>query len=142
MRTYYDQLEALTDRVASEGRFEARRGRVWHILAEYYTDARLDELDAHLTAARKAVASSDEKAAARVGLVATGLEYTRDAVRLLRAAKDVRTGKSTPEAFESVQMEIIPHFTALAMDWSVSIAHDYSYLRRSLGLKPRETQNR
>jgi hypothetical protein len=55
---------------------------------------------------------------------------------VLAAAAAVRDGKSDRAQFEKVIAETLAFYRTLALSWAVSIDHNYSYVRRGLGLKP------
>ena len=135
MKTYYSHLEALTDQIAREGKFLSQRGRDWDVLMDYYTDEVIDGLQAEVDRALDVIGETDSNARVRVEMVATGLAYTRQARRLVLAARDVRMGRRSKASFAQIEVEVIGYYTSLTMNWSVSIAHNYSYLRRSLSLR-------
>jgi len=139
MNQYYRRLEELTDHIAAVTRQEDAGFNRWSQgdkLAAYYTDSVLGELQHCVDRALAAIGASDSAAQQRVGLVATGLEYTRQTRRLLTAAADVRAKKSSRQEFEKVQAEVLAYYRTLALSWAVSIDHNYSSLRRGLSLRP------
>ncbi len=137
MRRYYDRLEELTDEIAAQSLQDpALRGRDVHLLTDCFRDAALAELEGCVQQALAAIGSSDPAAAERVRMVRTGLEYTRITRDLLAAAAAVRDGKCDRADFEKVRSETLAFYRTLALSWTVSIDHNYSYIRRGLGLKP------
>ena len=136
MKDYYRRLETLTNQIAAEPRLDpARRGADMNKLTDCYTDEVLAELNACVQRALTAIGSEDPAATERVRMVATGLEYTRRTRDLLAAAAAVREGKSDRAQFEKVKAESLAFYRTLALSWAVSIDHNYSYIRRGLGLK-------
>jgi len=137
MKDYYRRLEQFTDQIAAEPRQDAaRRGADVDALTDCYTDEVLADLENCVQQALTAIGSDDSFATQRVRMVATGLEYTRNTRDLLAAAAAVRDGKSDRPQFEKVKADVFGYYRGLALSWAVSIDHDYSYIRRGLGLKP------
>jgi len=135
MKIYYDKLEKLTNEIASDGSYTNFKVNA-HTFVRHYTDDSLKELQKQLDAAVAAIGTSDPGAVARVKLVATGLDYGRHVRDLIMAAYAVRIGKSTKSEFEEVRAREDKYFASMALNWSVSTAHNYSYIRMTLTLKP------
>jgi hypothetical protein len=141
MKDYYRRLEELTNRIAAATPQEMAQFGRWSEtdrLAAHYTDGVLSQLQACLDRACAAVGDSDPAALERIQLPATGLEYTRQTRRLLMAAAQVRAKTSTREEFEKLKREVLNYYRTLALSWAVSVDHDYTYVQRGLGLKPRQ----
>ena len=137
MKEYYHRLEQLTNQIAAEPRQDpARRGADVNALTDCFTDEVLADLEHCVQQALTAIGSDDPAAAERVRMVSTGLEYTKKTRDLLAAAAAVRDGKSDRDQFEKVRAETLAFYRTLALSWAVSIDHNYSYIRRGLGLKP------
>jgi len=137
MKEYYRRLEQLTDEIAAQPRQDpTRRGADLNALTDRFTEAALAELEGCVQQALAAIGSSDPAAAERVRMVGAGLEYARRTRELLAAAAAVRDGKSDRGRFEKVKAETLAFYQTLALSWAVSIDHNYSYVRRGLGLKP------
>lgn len=137
MQEYFDRLERLTNKIAAETRQDsARRGGDVNALTDCYTDEVLGDLQRCVQQALTAIGSGDPAAAERVRMVATGLEYTGKTRDLLAAAAAVRDGNSDRAQFERVKADVMAFYRTLALSWAVSIDHNYSYIRRGLGLKP------
>ena len=135
MKIYYDKLEKLTNEIASDGSYTNFKVNAYTFV-RHYTDDSLKELQKQLDAAVAAIGTSDPGAVARVKLVATGLDYGRHVRDLIMAAYAVRIGKSTKSEFEEVRTREDKYFASMALNWSVSTAHNYSYIRMTLTLKP------
>jgi len=138
MKDYYRRVEELTNHIAaktSQHDVQYKRGHDYYKLTAYYTDPVLAELQACLDRASAALGSSDPAALARVGMVATGLQYAKQTRRLLMAAADVRTKKNTPAQFDKVKAEVLAYYRSLALSWAVAVDHDYFHIRRGMSLK-------
>jgi hypothetical protein len=83
--------------------------------------------------AAAAIGSSDAAALERVGLVRTGLEYTKKTRDLLAAAAAVRAGKSSPEEFARIKTRMDKYYEGLSGSLAVSVSHD---IQSCLGLSP------
>jgi hypothetical protein len=137
MQDYYRRLEQLTDEIAAEPRQDrALRGRDVSALTDCFTEEALTKLDRCVEQALADIGASDPAATERVRMVGAGLHYARKTRDLLAAAAAVRSGKSDRAQFEEVKAETLAFYRTLALSWAVSIDHNYSYIRRGLGLKP------
>jgi hypothetical protein len=133
MKIYYDKVEEITNRIASEGKYRDIRSDPEDLM-NYYDDAALSGLQSHLDNAIAAIGDSDQMAVARVKLVGEGLDYTKQLRHLILAAYDVRTGKSSKEDFEKVKAEVDKYFGRHSMSWAVAAAHNYTYINNALSL--------
>lgn len=104
-------------------------------LTDCYTDEVLADLERYVQQALAAIGSSDPASTERARMVATGLEYTKQTRDLLAAASAVRDGNSDRARYEQVTTDVFAFYRTLALSWAVSIDHNYSYIRRGLGLK-------
>ena len=95
----------------------------------------LTKLDRCVEQAFADIGTSDPAATERVQMVEAGLHYARRTRDLLAAAA-VRNGKSDRAQFEKVKADTLAFYQTLGLSWAVSIDHNYSYIRRGLGLKP------
>jgi hypothetical protein len=128
MKEYYRRAEDLSNRIAAAGKpnrdLDVRIEKERNKLTDPYTDAELASLQACVDEASAAVGSSDAAALQRVGLVGTGLEYTRKTRDLLAAAAAVRAGKSTPEQFNQIKAETDKYYATLKGSLAVKVSHD------------------
>jgi hypothetical protein len=137
MKAYYARLEALTDQIAREEKYDVSRGQrdMLDGLVAYYTDDLLAELRTFTQDALRALGETDMKAAARVQLVAESFDYVRSVRDVVQAAAAVREGRFSRPEYASVLAAANRQFGALAMSWSVSTPHNYPYILRALRLK-------
>jgi hypothetical protein len=138
VKDYYRRTETLTDKIAAT----SPDYNTDNTLTDQFTDAALADLQTPLDKAIAAIGSSDPAAVQRVCLLTTGLQYARQTRRLLRAAADVREGKSSAEQFEKVKAEVLAFYKPLALSWAVATDQDYRKMRKdALRLKagPRKT---
>lgn len=75
VRAYFDALETITDRVSEDASYEGRKANP-EVLAAFYDDETLAELQAHLDAAR-AAAAGDEAILARIDFLQVAPDYAR-----------------------------------------------------------------
>ena len=135
MKEYYRRAENLTDRIAAAGKpkrdLDVRIEKDRNKLTDPYTDAELARLQACVDKAAAAIGSGDAAALERVGLVATGLEYTKRTRDLLAAAAAVRAGKSSAEEFRKLKAETDKYYDSLKGSLAVAVSHD---IQSCLGL--------
>ncbi len=140
MKQYYARLEKFTDQIAAEDKYQGDTTLNVRVngstLAGYYSDSLLDELRAMTDNARAAIGSSDPRASARVDLVRAGLDYVPHVRNLILAAAAVREGRSTEATFKTILANENAYFATMALSWSVSVGHNYHYIRGTLRLKP------
>ena len=137
MKTYFHQLEALTERIAREGRYDVSKGKrdLLDDLVPYYSDAVLADFSKLTRDALAAIGDGDANAAARVRMVAASFDYVRSVRDLVQAAGAVRAGKLARTDYDKVLAGADRQFGAMAMGWSVSTPHVYPYVLRALRLK-------
>jgi hypothetical protein len=137
MKEYYRRAEDLANRIAAKGKpnrdLDVRIEKLRNNLTDPYTDEELARLQACVDEAAAAIGSSDAAALERVGLVRTGLEYTKKTRDLLAAAAAVRAGKSSPEEFARIKTRMDKYYEGLSGSLAVSVSHD---IQSCLGLSP------
>ncbi len=119
VRQYFDALERLTDQVYESSEYFGRK-KSTELLAGYYTDEFLAELQGHLDAAREK-AAADEAILARIDFLQTAIDYARvhRDYRLARAA--VRAGDETQkEAMEAGQEALEAFYQDLGISWAIN----------------------
>ena len=72
------------------------------------------------------------RAAARVWMVAAGVDYARQLVRLIVAANGVRT-KADWGAHQDVKREMLQYLKDHCLSWSSTVPHNYCYCRSAVG---------
>jgi hypothetical protein len=137
MKEYYRRAEDLANRIAATGKsnrdLDVRIEKARNKLTDPYTDAELARLQACVVEAATAIGSSDAAALKRVGLVMTGLEYTKKTRDLLAAAAAVRAGKSTREEFNRIRAETDKYYGGLRDSLAVKVSRD---IQSCLSLTP------
>ena len=132
VREYYRRLENLTNRIAAT----SRRSPDDNSLTDQFTDEALADLRAPLDQAVEAIGGGDPAAVGRVRMLLTGLDYTRQTRRLMRAAADVREGRASREQFAGVEAGVLAYYRTLALDWAVAVEQNYRRIRMGLSLNP------
>ena len=137
MKEYYRRAEDLANRIAATGKpnrdLDVRIEKARNKLTDPYTDSELARLQACVTEAEAAVGASDTRALQRVGLVRTGLEYTKKTRDLLAAAAAVRAGKSTRDEFDKIKAETDKYYIGLRDSLAVNVSRD---IQSCLSLTP------
>lgn len=137
MKEYYRRAEDLANRIAATGKpnrdLDARIEKARNKLTDPYTDVELARLQACVDEATKAIGSTDVSALQRVGLVGTGLEYTRKTRDLLAAAAAVRAGKNSREEFKQIKAQTDKYYTSLRGSLAVRVSQD---IQSCLSLTP------
>ena len=137
MKEYYRRAEDLANRIAATGQpnrdLDVRIEKARNKLTDPYTDSELARLQACVDEAAAAIGSSNTAALERVGLVTTGLEYTKKTRDLLAAAAAVRAGKSGREDFNRIKAETDKYYGTLKGSLAVNISGD---IQSCLSLTP------
>ncbi len=140
MEDYYKKLEALTNQIASAGYYMKKMDgvRVNVNIERYmgtYSDGVLKDLKNLITEAEHAIGNSDSSEVARIKLIAVDLDYVPHVRDLVFAAAAVRNHKMTLNKYKVIFERENKYFASMALNWSVSMAHDYSYIKQALSLK-------
>jgi hypothetical protein len=137
MKEYYRRAEDLANRIAATGKpnrdLDVRIEKLRNKLTDPYTDTQLAELQACVDKATAAIGSGDSACRDRVGLVGTGLEYTKKTRDLLAAAAAVRAGKSTAKDFNKIKAETDRFYESLKGSLAVRVSRD---IQSCLSLTP------
>jgi len=119
VRQYFDAFERLTDQLYASNTYGGRREST-EVLAEFYTDEFLAEVQGHLEAARAKVAG-DETIRARVDFLQTAIDYARvnRDYRLARAR--VRAGDATQrDVMDAAQQALEAFYQELGISWAIN----------------------
>jgi hypothetical protein len=137
MKEYYRRAEDLTNRVAAQGKpnrdLDARIEKYRNKLTDPYTDEELARLQVCVDQAATAIGASDAQALERVGLVATGLQYTKKTRDLLAAAAGVRAGKTSRDEFNKIKTQTDAYYASLKGGLAVTVSRD---IQSCLSLSP------
>ncbi|MGD9497801.1 MAG: DUF4838 domain-containing protein [Armatimonadota bacterium] len=118
VRAYFDALEAITTRVHEDSAYTGRDTS--HVLAGYFDDETLAELQAHLDAARAAVAG-DATILARIDFLQVGIDYARVNRDVFLAKAAVDAGDATRrDALEAAVQAREDYYQQLGLTWALN----------------------
>jgi hypothetical protein len=137
MQRYFDRLAQITEAVRADPQTTARAKPAAR-LPLYYTPAALDELDALLGEARRAIGDSDPRALARLAMNEDALEYARLVMALLAANQQSRDKKSP--LIQQRLTAVDEFLKARALTLTFASLHDQRWVRMVLASAPAEDE--
>ena len=134
MLKYHQKAEDLSTNLRAATQYKGIKENP-EILAEFYTDNLIEELQQYIDNAKTAVNDKSSKEYKRIMLVEEGLTYTRLGIRLLKIAAAVED-HSDP-AYITAEKEFHSYLASNLNSYSVNAGRTYFYYRTALSAAKR-----
>jgi hypothetical protein len=129
MMSYHQRLEEVTTEIREDGLYLHYKKNP-EVLAGYYTDELIAELQGYIDTAKSSVQDSSLKSYKRIVIVEEGLEYTRLASNLLTIAS--ATGSDSDPRVQNARNELLEFMISKLPSYSINAGWNYFYYRKAL----------